>query len=147
MEEQTEAERAKLRPKSLTALQEQLVWALLQSGLSRDILVQAIGELERDRANGERRERGDGESSEEGEMDFSPPIFKDLEKLPSEQASKLRAEVEQLLQYVKKPNFIGAPLDFLLLSLRLSGFWGEFKRVPPFLVTNYQTHHYSLDIS
>uniref|UniRef100_H2UWZ0 HNF1 homeobox a n=1 Tax=Takifugu rubripes TaxID=31033 RepID=H2UWZ0_TAKRU len=87
-----------LRPKSLTALQEQLVWALLQSGLSRDILVQAIGDLERDRANGERRERGDGESSEEGEMDFSPPIFKDVEKLPSEQASKLRAEVEQLLQ-------------------------------------------------
>ncbi|XP_056889395.1 hepatocyte nuclear factor 1-alpha [Takifugu flavidus] len=98
MEEQTEEERAKLRPKSLTALQEQLVWALLQSGLSRDILVQAIGELERDRANAERRERGDGESSEEGEMDFSPPIFKDVEKLPSEQASKLRAEVEQLLQ-------------------------------------------------
>lgn len=104
MEERAEEERAKLRPKRLTALQEQLVWALLQSGLSRDILVQAIGELERDRANGDRRERGDGESSEEGEMDFSPPIFRDLEKLPSEQASKLRAEVEQLLQYVQNSH-------------------------------------------
>lgn len=104
MEERAEEERAKLRPKRLTALQEQLVWALLQSGLSRDILVQAIGELERDRANGDRRERGDGESSEEGEMDFSPQIFRDLEKLPSEQASKLRAEVEQLLQYVQNSH-------------------------------------------
>lgn len=102
MEERAEEERAKLRPPRLTALQEQLVWALLESGLSRDILVQAIGELERDRATADRRERGDGESSEEGEMDFSPPIFRDLEKLPSEQASKLKAEVEQLLQYVKK---------------------------------------------
>uniref|UniRef100_H3BXN4 HNF1 homeobox a n=1 Tax=Tetraodon nigroviridis TaxID=99883 RepID=H3BXN4_TETNG len=86
------------RPPRLTALQEQLLWALLESGLSRDLLVQAIGELERDRAAADRRERGDGESSEEGEMDFSPPIFRDLEKLPSEQASKLKAEVEQMLQ-------------------------------------------------
>lgn len=106
MEERAEEERAKLRPPRLTALQEQLVWALLESGLSRDILVQAIGELERDRATADRRERGDGESSEEGEMDFSPPIFRDLEKLPSEQASKLRAEVEQLLQYVKNPHVL-----------------------------------------
>lgn len=102
MEERAEEERAKQRPPRLTALQEQLVWALLESGLSRDILVQAVGELERDRVPADRRERGDGESSEEGEMDFSPPIFRDLEKLPSEQASKLKAEVEQLLQYVKK---------------------------------------------
>lgn len=106
MEERAEEERAKPRPPRLTALQEQLVWALLESGLSRDILVQAIGELERDRATADRRERGDGESSEEGEMDFSPPIFRDLEKLPSDQASKLKAEVEQLLQYVKKKHLL-----------------------------------------
>lgn len=106
MEERAEEERAMPRTPRLTALQEQLVWALLESGLSRDILVQAIGELERDRATADRRERGDGESSEEGEMDFSPPIFRDLEKLPSEQASKLKAEVEQLLQYVKKNHLL-----------------------------------------
>lgn len=131
MEERAEEERAKPRPPRLTGLQEQLVWALLESGLSRDVLVQAIGELERDRATADRRERGDGESSEEGEMDFSPPIFRDLEKLPSEQASKLKAEVEQLLQYVHPQStfftFIAAPLHFLLHSLTLSGFWGEFK--------------------
>ncbi|XP_051923529.1 hepatocyte nuclear factor 1-alpha [Hippocampus zosterae] len=83
----------------LTALQEQLVWALLESGLSRDVLIHAMGELERDRANGtDKGERGDGESSEEGEMDYPPPIFRDLEKLPPEEAAKLRAEVERLLQ-------------------------------------------------
>lgn len=132
MEERADEERAKPRPPRLTALQEQLLWALLESGLSRDLLVQAIGELERDRAAADRRERGDGESSEEGEMDFSPPIFRDLEKLPSEQASKLKAEVEQMLQYVKTPtthllHLRRAPLHFLILSLTLSGFWGEFK--------------------
>ncbi|XP_072244513.1 hepatocyte nuclear factor 1-alpha [Leuresthes tenuis] len=88
------------RPSHLTALQEQLIWALLESGLSRDILVQAIGELEQSRAgaSGDRRDRGDGESSEEGEMDFPPPIFRELEKLSPNEASKLRAEVDQLLQ-------------------------------------------------
>ncbi|KAF3696096.1 Hepatocyte nuclear factor 1-alpha [Channa argus] len=87
-------------PSRLTALQEQLIWALLGSGLSREILVQAMGELERDRASAgaERGERVDGESSEEGEMDFPPPIFRDLEKLAPEEAAKLRAEVDQLLQ-------------------------------------------------
>ncbi|KAF7199746.1 hepatocyte nuclear factor 1-alpha [Nothobranchius furzeri] len=91
---------AKARPSRLTALQEQLIWALLESGLSRDVLVQAMGELERNKATAgaERGEKGDGESSEEGEMDFPPPIFRELEKLPPEEASKLRAEVERLLQ-------------------------------------------------
>ncbi|KAM7416352.1 hypothetical protein PAMA_018428 [Pampus argenteus] len=91
---------AKARTSRLTVLQEQLIWALLGSGLSRDVLVQAVGELERDRATGgaEKGERVDGESSEEGEMDFPPPIFRDLEKLPPEEAAKLRAEVDQLLQ-------------------------------------------------
>lgn len=89
---------AKARPSRLTALQEQLIWALLGSGLSRDVLVQAVGELEQDRASAERAERGDGESSEEGEMDFPPQIYRELEKLSPEEAAKLRAEVEQLLQ-------------------------------------------------
>ncbi|KAK5910041.1 hypothetical protein CesoFtcFv8_003915 [Champsocephalus esox] len=99
MEERIE-ERAEAKPRSLTALQEQLIWALLGSGLSRDLLVQAVGELERDRASTgtERGERGDGESSEEGEMDFPPPIFRELEKLSPEEAAKLRAEVDRLLQ-------------------------------------------------
>uniref|UniRef100_A0A8C6UJL9 HNF1 homeobox a n=1 Tax=Neogobius melanostomus TaxID=47308 RepID=A0A8C6UJL9_9GOBI len=72
------------RTNRLTALQEQLLWALLGSGLTRDVLVQV--------------ERGDGESSEEGEMDYPPPIFRELEKLDPEEAAQLRAEVERLLQ-------------------------------------------------
>uniref|UniRef100_A0A3P8VEX6 HNF1 homeobox a n=1 Tax=Cynoglossus semilaevis TaxID=244447 RepID=A0A3P8VEX6_CYNSE len=35
------------RPGALTPLQQQLIWALLESGLSWDILVQAMGELDR----------------------------------------------------------------------------------------------------
>uniref|UniRef100_A0A8C5DAW8 HNF1 homeobox a n=2 Tax=Gouania willdenowi TaxID=441366 RepID=A0A8C5DAW8_GOUWI len=88
---------ATVRSKRLTALQEQLVWALLESGLSREVLVQAMGELEQTRA-GAGADRGDGESSEEGEMDFHPPIFRELEKLPPEEASKLKNEVDRLLQ-------------------------------------------------
>lgn len=100
MEGEEKAGAAKGRTSRLTVLQEQLIWALLGSGLSRDVLVQAVGELERDRATAgaERGERGDGESSEEGEMDFPPPIFRDLEKLSPEEAAKLRAEVDRLLQ-------------------------------------------------
>lgn len=100
MEGEERAGAGKGRPSRLTALQEQLIWALLESGLSRDVLVQAMGELERNRASAgaEKAERGDGESSEEGEMDFPPPIFRDLEKLPPAEASKLRAEVDHLLQ-------------------------------------------------
>ncbi|KAM7391695.1 hypothetical protein PAMP_022362 [Pampus punctatissimus] len=100
MEGEERPRAAKARSSRLTVLQEQLIWALLGSGLSRDVLVQAVGELERDRAAGgaEKGERVDGESSEEGEMDFPPPIFRDLEKLPQEEAAKLRAEVDQLLQ-------------------------------------------------
>ncbi|XP_063345818.1 hepatocyte nuclear factor 1-alpha [Pelmatolapia mariae] len=99
MEGEERAEAAKAGPSRLTALQEQLIWALLESGLSREVLIQAMGELERNRASAgnEKGERGDGESSEEGEMDFPPPIFRELEKLPPEEASKLRTEVEHLL--------------------------------------------------
>ncbi|CAB1412681.1 unnamed protein product [Pleuronectes platessa] len=100
MEGEETARAAMPRPSRLTSLQEQMIWALLESGLSRDVLVQALGELEQDRtsASAEKGERGDGESSEEGEMDFPPPIFRDLEKLSPEEAAKLRVEVDQLLQ-------------------------------------------------
>lgn len=100
MEGEQRTEAAKARPGRLSALQQQLVWALLGSGLSRDVLVQAMGELEREKATAgaEKGERGDGESSEEGEMDSPPPIFRELEKLPPEEAARQRAEVDQLLQ-------------------------------------------------
>ncbi|XP_061116854.1 hepatocyte nuclear factor 1-alpha [Conger conger] len=84
----------------LSALQEQLIWALLGSGLSREVLVQALGELERERASarGESGDKGGGESSEEGEEDFPPPIFRELDRLPPEEAARQRAEVDRLLQ-------------------------------------------------
>ncbi|XP_062310547.1 hepatocyte nuclear factor 1-alpha [Osmerus eperlanus] len=91
---------AKPKPGHLSALQEQLIWALLGSGLSREVLIQALGELEQERVNtgAEKGDKGDGESSEEGEMDFPPPIFRELERLPPEEAARQRAEVDQLLQ-------------------------------------------------
>lgn len=84
----------------LSALQEQLVWSLLGSGVSKELLIQAMGDLESERASGgvERTDRADGESSEEGEMDNPPPIFHELERLPPEEAARQRAEVDQLLQ-------------------------------------------------
>ena len=104
------------RPSRLSALQEQLVWALLDSGLSRDVLVQALGELEQERvaSGGEKVEKGDGESSEEGEMDFPPPIFRELERLPPEEAARQRAEVDQLLQYVDPIPYGHSLLETLL---------------------------------
>uniref|UniRef100_A0AAY5EPR7 HNF1 homeobox a n=1 Tax=Electrophorus electricus TaxID=8005 RepID=A0AAY5EPR7_ELEEL len=94
---ETDGERGERRgSRPLSALQEQLVWSLLGSGLSRDVLLQAMGELERNRA--EQTHRADGESSEEGEMDYPPPIYRELEKLPPEEAARQRAQVEQLLQ-------------------------------------------------
>ncbi|XP_030626386.1 hepatocyte nuclear factor 1-alpha [Chanos chanos] len=97
-----EEKRTGVRSGRLTALQEQLVWSLLSSGLSREVLIQAMEELERERAGAgagaERVDKGDGESSEEGEMDFPPPIFRELERLPPEEVARQRAEVEQLLQ-------------------------------------------------
>ncbi len=88
------------RSGQLSALQEQLVWSLLGSGLSKELLIQAMGDLERERASAgaERMDRADGESSEEGDMDNPPPIFHELEMLPPEEAARQRAEVDQLLQ-------------------------------------------------
>lgn len=95
-----EARRAGERSGRLSALQEQLVWSLLSSGLSKELLIQAMGDLERERASAsmERTDRADGESSEEGEMENPPPIFGELERLPPEEAVRQRAEVDQLLQ-------------------------------------------------
>ena len=90
----------------LSALQEQLVWSLLSSGLSREVLIQALGELEQERSapgdggtarGAEKVERGAGESSEEGE-EFLPAIYRELEQLPPEEAARQRSEVDQLLQ-------------------------------------------------
>ncbi|KAK3566276.1 hypothetical protein QTP86_030567 [Hemibagrus guttatus] len=95
----------------LSALQQQLLCSLLGSGVTREVLIQAVGELERERNRvgtgvgggagadrGEVAERTDGESSEDGDSDFPPPIFREIEKLPPEEAARQRAEVEQLLQ-------------------------------------------------
>ncbi|XP_051525089.1 hepatocyte nuclear factor 1-alpha-like [Myxocyprinus asiaticus] len=88
------------RSSQLSALQEQLVWSLLGSGLSKELLIQAMGDLERERASAgmERADRADGESSEEGEMDNPPPIFRELEKLPPEEKARQRGQVDHLLQ-------------------------------------------------
>ncbi|KAB5567936.1 hypothetical protein PHYPO_G00238550 [Pangasianodon hypophthalmus] len=86
--------------------------ALLSAGLgvTREVLIQAISELEgsgTERNGGGRwrpeqtawkqRRRTDGEL-EGGDSDFPPPIFREIEKLPPEEAARQRAEVEQLLQ-------------------------------------------------
>ncbi|XP_028851667.1 hepatocyte nuclear factor 1-alpha isoform X2 [Denticeps clupeoides] len=97
---ETEGRRGEAAGRRLSPLQGQLVWSLLNSGLSRDILIQAMGELEQERSAStaeKTMDRGDGESSEEGE-DFPPPIFRELERLAPEEATRQRAEVEQLLQ-------------------------------------------------
>lgn len=95
-----EGRRAGERSGRLSALQEQLVWSLLSSGLSKELLIQAMGDLERERASAgvERTDRADGESSEEGEMENPPPIFRELDRLPPEEAARQRAAVDQLLQ-------------------------------------------------
>ncbi|KPP72183.1 hepatocyte nuclear factor 1-alpha-like [Scleropages formosus] len=92
--------RGSTAPGRLSALQQQLVWALLGSGLSRDVLVQAAGELERERgvAGGDVADKVGGESSEEGDEESPPPIYKELEQLPPEEAARQKAEVDQLLQ-------------------------------------------------
>ncbi|XP_063051083.1 hepatocyte nuclear factor 1-alpha isoform X2 [Engraulis encrasicolus] len=117
----------------LSALQEQLIWSLVSSGLSREVLIQALGELEEERSaagggtpadlgaatggghggngdgscgnggggGGDKGDRGagggDGDSSEEGE-EFMPPIYRELERMPPEEAARQRSEVDQLLQ-------------------------------------------------
>ena len=54
------SEREPIGGARLSALQEQLIWALLSSGLSREVLVQALGELERDRQTPRRGGQAEG---------------------------------------------------------------------------------------
>ncbi|XP_043924790.1 hepatocyte nuclear factor 1-alpha isoform X2 [Protopterus annectens] len=105
----------------LTPLQQQLVHALLDSGLSRETLTEALMEIELyETSNEENRQaitmiqsrevaslalpNGHGEtkilsddSSDDGD-DFTPPILKELENLSPEEAAHQRAVVERLLQ-------------------------------------------------
>ncbi|KAM9393956.1 LOW QUALITY PROTEIN: hepatocyte nuclear factor 1-alpha [Pholidichthys leucotaenia] len=99
MEGEEAARAGKARTSRVTALQEQLIRALLESGLSREVLIQATGKWSETGASAgaERGERGDGESSEEGDMDFPPPFSERWRSSDREEASKLRVEVEKLL--------------------------------------------------
>uniref|UniRef100_A0A4W5MRC4 HNF1 homeobox a n=1 Tax=Hucho hucho TaxID=62062 RepID=A0A4W5MRC4_9TELE len=101
-----EGEERKAGPGRLTNLQNELIWALLGSGLSREVLVQALEKLEQERVTpgAEKRDRGDGESSEEGEMDFPPPIFQELEALPSEEANDPWRVAKLVKSYMQPHN-------------------------------------------
>lgn len=105
----------------LTPLQQELVHALLDSGLSKETLTDALTEIELyETSNEENRQaitmiqsgemaslalsNGHGESkilsddsSDDGD-DFTPPILKELENLSPEEAAHQRAVVERLLQ-------------------------------------------------
>nr|KAF6465435.1 HNF1 homeobox A [Rousettus aegyptiacus] len=105
----------------LSPLQMELLAALLESGLSKEALIQALGEpgpyllagdgpLDKGEScgggRGELAELPDGlgemrgsedETDDDGE-DFTPPIFKELENLSPEEAAHQKAVVESLLQ-------------------------------------------------
>ncbi|XP_029475426.1 hepatocyte nuclear factor 1-alpha [Rhinatrema bivittatum] len=101
----------------LSCLQQELVRALLGSGLSRESLIKALHEVDHyaysgesqpergrpcsqlpDLSNGMEEPRMSGdESSEDGE-DYTPPIMKELESLNPEEAAHQKAVVERLLQ-------------------------------------------------
>ncbi|XP_066537349.1 hepatocyte nuclear factor 1-beta-A isoform X4 [Hoplias malabaricus] len=106
----------------LTALQQELLTALLHSGLSREALVEALEDMdprppaalglklelgaehEQQKAgfpplcNGQSRGRGSGdEGSEDGDEFDTPPILKELQALNTEEAAEQRAEVERML--------------------------------------------------
>ncbi|GCB69571.1 hypothetical protein scyTo_0008410 [Scyliorhinus torazame] len=110
----------------LTALQQELMNALVDSGLSRETLIEALQELEPRQpvkteetqgaavsllpndgskgealpalANGHHPDKLSGdESSEDGDYD-TPAILKELVNLSPEEAAQQRAIVDQLLQ-------------------------------------------------
>ncbi|KAG2471159.1 HNF1A factor, partial [Polypterus senegalus] len=93
----------------LTCLQQELLRALLSSGLKKHTILEALGEIEAFRAKPGESEEGDGveprmgeeESSEDGE-EFEPPIFKELEALCPEEAAQQRALVDHLLHVVSR---------------------------------------------
>ncbi|XP_028914159.1 hepatocyte nuclear factor 1-alpha [Ornithorhynchus anatinus] len=101
----------------LSQLQAELLTALLESGLSKETLIRALGEAEpyslpnensmdkgepcgdlTELPNGLGEPRGsEDETSDDGE-EFTPPILKELESLSPEEAAHQKAVVERLLQ-------------------------------------------------
>lgn len=103
----------------LSQLQAELLAALLDSGLSKEALIQALGEpgpyllagdgsLDKGESCGGRGElaelpngMGEARGSEDetdDDGDFTPPILKELENLSPEEAAHQKAVVESLLQ-------------------------------------------------
>lgn len=105
----------------LSQLQTELLAALLESGLSKEALIQALGEpgpyllagdgpLDKGESCGSSRGElaelpnglgetrcSEDETDDDGE-DFTPPILKELENLSPEEAAHQKAVVESLLQ-------------------------------------------------
>lgn len=105
----------------LSQLQTELLAALLESGLSKEALIQALGEpgpylmvgggpLDKgepcggsrgdlaELPNGLGETRGSEEDTDDDGDDFAPPILKELENLSPEEAAHQKAVVETLLQ-------------------------------------------------
>ncbi|XP_070256294.1 hepatocyte nuclear factor 1-alpha isoform X1 [Myotis yumanensis] len=104
----------------LSQLQTELLAALLESGLSKEALIQALGEpgpyllagegsLDKGEACGGRGElaelpnglgeaRGSEDETDDDGEEFTPPILKELENLSPEEAAHQKAVVESLLQ-------------------------------------------------
>ncbi|XP_044541390.1 hepatocyte nuclear factor 1-alpha-like [Gracilinanus agilis] len=102
----------------LSQLQTELLAALLESGLTKETLIRALGEtrpydLTGDNAldkrepcgselaelpNGLGEPRGSEEETDDEGEDFTPPILKELENLSPEEAAHQKAVVETLLQ-------------------------------------------------
>ncbi|OBS80803.1 hypothetical protein A6R68_20985, partial [Neotoma lepida] len=105
----------------LSQLQTELLAALLESGLSKEALIQALGEpgpylmggdgpLDKgDSCGGSRGDlaelpnglgetRGSEDDTDDDGEDFAPPILKELENLSPEEAAHQKAVVETLLQ-------------------------------------------------
>uniref|UniRef100_A0A8C3WIM5 HNF1 homeobox A n=1 Tax=Catagonus wagneri TaxID=51154 RepID=A0A8C3WIM5_9CETA len=105
----------------LSQLQTELLTALLESGLSKEALIQALGEpgpyllagdgpLDKGEScggargelaelpNGLGETRGSEDETDDDGEDFTPPILKELENLSPEEAAHQKAVVETLLQ-------------------------------------------------
>lgn len=107
----------------LSQLQTELLAALLESGLSKEALIQALGEpgpyllagdgpLDKGEScgsgsgrgelaelpNGLGETRGSEDETDDDGDDFTPPILKELESLSPEEAAHQKAVVETLLQ-------------------------------------------------
>lgn len=105
----------------LSQLQMELLGALLESGLSKEALIQALGEpgpyllagdgpLDKGEScgggrgelaelpNGLGETRGSEDETDDDGEDFTPPILKELENLSPEEAAHQKAVVESLLQ-------------------------------------------------